>query len=387
MSRAHAFDHHDPALATRIFEEYAELRAECPIGWSERHDGYWVVTSWAGIHDLAHDTANFSSRRGLIPPVLGDNVLIPIFLDPPEHSKYRTLLQRWFTTARMATFEGFIREKAGNLLAGLSSPADLATDFAGPLPLDVTLMVIGVPDHDMDVVAEGARATIEGVGSDSIALFEKIGAAYGYLAQELVPKLRAQPGDDLVSFLIGAEIDGEPMADMMIASIAFNVVGAGFDTTYKSLSSSLAFLATHPEEQRRLRAVTDLETAVEELLRLFAPVSAGRLVMHDVTYSGVDFKEGDQVLLAYPAAGRDPAMFDDPDSADFERRSNKHLAFGTGIHRCLGMHLARLELQVALEELFAAISWFELEPGREPAYSQSQVWGATSVPVTFERAQ
>ena len=386
-TRAQGFDHHDPALGARVWEEYAALRAECPIGWSEHHDGYWIVTSWAGVHDLAHDTAHLSSRRALIPNVLGDHVLIPISLDPPEHSKYRALLQRWFTTARMATFEPFIRERARALLAGLSSPADLAADFAQPLPLDITLAVIGVPDQDMGPVAEGAKATIEGVGDDPVTMFEKIGAAYGYLAQDLVPKLRAQPGDDLVSFLCGAEIDGEPLSDIVIASIAFNVVGAGFDTTYKSLSSSFAFLATHPDDQRRIRACSDLELAVEELLRMFAPVSVGRIATGDFEYGGVQFKEGEAVLLACPAAGRDPAVFPDPDTPDFERRSNKHLAFGTGIHRCLGMHLARLEMRVALEELFAAISWFDLEPGRTPGYSQSQVWGATSVPVTFTRTQ
>ena len=116
-------------------------------------------------------------------------------------------------------------------------------------------------------------------------------------------------------------------------------------------------------------------------------MSAGRLVLHDFEYDGVQLTEGDQVLLAHPAAGRDPAVFEHPDTLDLERPSNKHLAFGTGIHRCLGMHLARLEMRVALEELFAATAWFELEPGREPGYRQSQVWGATSVPVTFTRPQ
>lgn len=385
-SRAKDFDHHDPALAPRVFEEYAELRSECPVGWSEKHEGFWVVTDWRSIHDLARDPERLSSGVSLIPNMMGDNVLIPISLDPPEHSKYRGILQRWFTPARVGTFEPFIRSRCRELLEALESPADLAWEYARPLPLDVILNVLGVPDRDMEVVAAGARAVIELAGVDPMEAFAKIEEAYGYLAGELVPELRARPGDDLISFLAGAEIDGEPMTEQTIASIAFNVIGAGFDTTYKSIATSIAFLAAHPEHQHTLRTTADLPVAVEELLRLFAPVSAGRQVTEDFEWDGVRLSAGDAVLLAYPAAGRDPAVFGDPDAPDFARQPNKHLTFGAGIHRCLGMHLARLEMIVALDELFAATSSFELEVGHEATLCQGQVWGATSVPVQFTRA-
>lgn len=384
-SRAATFDHHDPDLATRVFDEYAEIRSECPVGWSEQHGGFWVVTDWSSIHDLARDTEHLSSRVGLIPDMLGDNVLIPISLDPPEHSKYRGLLQRWFSPGRVATFEPFIRRRCRELLAAAPSRCDLGQDYARPLPLDVILMVLGVPDHDMAVVADGARAAIELAGADPVEAFAKIERAYTYLATDLVPGVRADPSDDLISFLAGAEIDGFPLDEQTIASIAFNVIGAGFDTTYKSISSAVAFLAAHPEHQAELREEADLGLAVEEMLRLFAPVSVGREVTQDVDCAGVRLRSGDVVLLAFPAAGRDPLVFADPDTPDFARKPNKHMTFGTGIHRCLGMHLARLELVVALEELFAATSTFELEPGRDAVFSPGQVWGATSVPVRLAR--
>lgn len=388
-SAAAEFDHHDPAVAARIHDEYTRLRSQCPVGWSTRHDGFWVVTDWADVHDLARDTQHLSSRVSLIPNVMGEHVLIPISLDPPEHSTYRALLQRWFTPARIGSFEGYIRSRARGLLAASADTSaevvDLATQFARPLPLDVILTVIGVPTTDIDVVAAGARAAIEDVVVDPAGAAEKIDRAYGYLANDLVPTLRDEPRDDLVSFLTTTRVDGEPLPDDMVASIAFNIVGAGFDTTYKSIASSLAHLATEPDSQRALRSTNDLSVAVEELLRLFAPVSAGRVVTRDVERGGARLRAGDAVLLVYPAAGRDPAVFDRPDEPDFARRPNRHLTFGTGIHRCLGMHLARLELRVALEEVFRATSWFEVDVGREPAFHQSQVWGATSVPVRIER--
>jgi len=379
------FDHHDPELATRIHEQYAAMRAETPVGWSEKHDGFWVATSWQAVRELARDAAGLSSSGSFIPNVLGDNVLIPISLDPPEHSKYRKLLQRWFTTGRTATFGSIIRERSRQLLDKLDSPADLADGFARPLPLDVILLVIGVPDRDMDPVAAGARAVIEGLAEDPVAAFAAIQGAYEYLETELVPALRARPGDDLISYLAAAEVDEGPLADATIAAIAFNVVGAGFDTTFKTLSSSLAYLAEHQDVQQRLRDAADMATAADELIRLFAPVTAGRKVVDEREVDGVMLNAGDSVLLAFPAACRDPEVFPSPDEADFSRAPNKHLAFGSGIHLCLGMHLARLELAIALEELLDAFPSFELATGASVQYSQSQVWGATSVPVSFQR--
>lgn len=379
------FDHHDPELATRIHEQYAAMRAEGPIGWSEKHDGFWVATSWHAVRELARDSEALSSSGSFIPNVLGDNVLIPISLDPPEHSKYRKLLQRWFTTGRTATFGSVIRERSRQLIDRLESPADLCEGFARPLPLDVILLVIGVPDRDMEPVAAGARAAIDGLAEDPVAAFAAIQGAYDYLETELVPALRARPGDDLISYLAAAEVDDGPLADGTIAAIAFNVVGAGFDTTFKTLSSSLAFLAQDQEAQRRLRDGADMSKAVDELIRLFAPVTAGRKVVDERAVDGATMKPGDSVLLAFPAACRDPEIFPNPDAADFSRAPNKHIAFGSGIHLCLGMHLARLELATALDELLAAFASFELAPGATPQYSQSQVWGATSVPVSFQR--
>jgi cytochrome P450 len=226
---------------------------------------------------------------------------------------------------------------------------------------------------------------IDGLAEDPVAAFAAIQGAYDYLETELVPALRARPGDDLISYLAAAEVDDGPLADGTIAAMAFNVVGAGFDTTFKTLSSSLALLAEDQDVQRRLRDAADTATAADELIRLFAPVSAGRKVVGERRVDEVTLNEGDAVLLAFPAACRDPEVFPNPDVADFARAPNKHVAFGSGIHLCLGMHLARLELAIALEEILSAFASFELAPGATPQYSQSQVWGATSVPVSFRR--
>ena len=155
--------------------------------------------------------------------------------------------------------------------------------------------------------------------------------------------------------------------------------------SYKTLSSSLAYFATDPEAQARARQAPST-AVVEEMLRLCAPVATGRLVQNDTVMSEQNLRAGDRVLLALPAANRDPAEFADPDTARFDRNNNRHLTFGTGIHRCLGMHLARLELRVAFEEVFRAFDDVQIAPGEEPTFIQSQVAGAVSVPVTFQRA-
>jgi cytochrome P450 len=201
---------------------------------------------------------------------------------------------------------------------------------------------------------------------------------------DVIAERRASPGDsDLVSFLLAARLDDQPLTDEHINGTLRLLLLAGVDTTWSALGSCLWHLARHAEDRHRLAVEPNLiPRAVEEFLRVYAPVTMGREIVKETEIAGCRFKEGEMVMLAYPAANRDPAMFADPDRVDFDRteNQNRQVAFGLGIHRCIGAHLARLELTIALEEWLRCIRDFVLIPGAEVEWSAGSVRGPRSLP-------
>ncbi|MGE0214675.1 cytochrome P450 [Mycolicibacterium sp.] len=378
------FDHHDQGIAKRIHEVYGELRENNPVLWSENHGGFWVATGYEAIQQISQAPTDFTSDGALIPDTTGGNALVPQMLADPEHRVFRTLLRDWFTPRRIAGFEPDLRALTKRILDELDSPADLASDFALKIPIEMILRVVGVADHNMDLIRDGVRYMVDQGGQDTSGAIDAWRAAMTFVSEVIVAPLRENPGDDILSYLLSRQHEEELLTDDAIAAIGFSMIGAGFDTTYKTLSSSLAYLASDPDAQARARQAPSA-AVVEEMLRLCAPVAPGRTVRTESAVAGQDLHPGERVLLALPSANRDPAVFDDPDTARFDRVNNRHLTFGTGIHRCLGMHLARLELRVAFEEVFAAFESFSIADGEEATYAQSQVWGATRVPVQFRR--
>jgi cytochrome P450 len=195
---------------------------------------------------------------------------------------------------------------------------------------------------------------------------------------------RRNPGDDLLSELLTTEVDGQPVDDGIVLGMAALVLIAGVDTTWSAIGSSLWHLAAHPDDRKRLAAEPELmPTAVEELLRAYAPVTMARVVTEDIEYEGCPMKAGDKVLMNFPAANRDPEAFEQPDVVQLDRAHNRHVAFGSGIHRCAGSNLARMELQVALEEWMARIPEFTLAEGQEITWAGGQVRGPRILPVVF----
>jgi cytochrome P450 len=379
------FDHHDQSIAQRIHDVYRDLRTENPIQWSDHHGGFWVATGYGPIHAIASAPNDFTSGEALIPDMTGGNPLIPQMLEDPDHRLYRTLLRDWFTPRRISGFEPALRKLTADTLASVTSPVDLASEFALPIPMEMILRVVGVQEHNMDVIRDGVRYMVDQGGQDTTGATDAWRTAMGFIQDVIIAPLRESPGDDLLSYLLNKQPDVPELTDDVIAAIGFSMIGAGFDTTYKTLSTTLAYLAANPEVQSQARQAPSAQV-VEESLRLFAPVTTGRTVQTDTVVAGQTLKAGERVLLALPAANRDPSEFDDPDKPRFDRNNVRHLTFGSGIHKCLGMHLARIELRVALEEIFRAFSDFRIAPGQEPVFVQSQVWGAVSVPVAFTRA-
>jgi cytochrome P450 len=200
----------------------------------------------------------------------------------------------------------------------------------------------------------------------------------------LMAERRENPGTDLISEFLHAEVDGERIPEAHVLGTVVLTLVAGVDTTWSAIGSSLWHLATHPDDRARLAAQPDLlPTAIEELLRAYSPVTMARIVAEDIDYGGCPMKEGDRVLLNFPAANRDPEAFPDADDVLIDREQNRHVAFGVGIHRCAGSNLARMELLVSLQEWLARIPEFRLEDDATVTWAGGQVRGPRSIPVVL----
>ncbi|MGZ8765715.1 MAG: cytochrome P450, partial [Acidimicrobiia bacterium] len=309
----------------------------------------------------------------------------PITSDPPFHSAARRMLLPAFGPKKVAEYEPFTRDLCRELLdATAGKPEfDAAVEYAQHIPLRVIVKMLGFPQEDGDIFRRFIHAVIEDVGLSAEAReaeFEQIGLDE-YLDARIEEHLR-EPRDDLTTFLLEAELDGQRLHPDHVRGTMVLLMIAGIDTTWSAIGAALWHLAQHPEDRRRLATEPALmTTAVEEMLRAYAPVTRARKVAEDFEFEGCPFKQDDWVLLPFPAANRDPEAFSDADEVMLDRAVNRHAAFGLGIHRCLGSNLARMELRVALEEWIARYPDFELTDPDAVTWSAGQVRGPRTVPV------
>jgi hypothetical protein len=290
-----------------------------------------------------------------------------------------------FTPKPIAALEPFTRDLCRELLAATEGRTsfDAAADYAQHIPVRVIVRFLGFPQEDADLMRRFIHETMEDVDrpvEERELVFEEHEAYFDAQIEDHI----AHPRDDLTSFLIEAEIAGEKLSPAHIRGTLTLLMIAGIDTTWSAIGASLWHLAQHPGDRGRLAADPGLmSTAVEELLRAYAPVTMARLVARDFDFHGHPFKEGDWLLLPFPAANRDPDVFENPGVVQLDRAKNRHAAFGLGRHRCLGSNLARMELQVALEEWLARYPDFELSDPAAVTWSAGQVRGPRKLPVTI----
>jgi len=386
------FDIHDDGLTPKVYERYAELQRECPVAWSEHHGGHWVLTRYADIHEVNRCPETFSNNPVAIPPNLGqDQPLIPLEIDPPEHTAYRQILTPLFSPARMQAMEPQIRRLVNDLIDGFAARGhcDLIEEFARPLPTAVFLGLMGWPQDDAPRLLKWTYDIIEGKpgGTDEESNEVRTAAGfevYTYFA-ELLDQAYESPGDDIISQLTRSQFDRErELSQFEILNIVFIVMLGGLHTVTGTLGNSIIHLAEHPDLRDRLVRHPELTaSAVEELLRWESIVAPARRVTAPVEIGGVRMEPGDRVLLALGSAGRDPEEFPDADKVILDRDPNRHLAFGSGPHRCLGSHLARVELRVALEELHRRLPDYALDPAEPPILKLHQVKGVDRLTLRF----
>jgi hypothetical protein len=260
--------------------------------------------------------------------------------------------------------------------------ADAAANYAQQIPVRVIAHILGVPSDLSDTFTGWVRDDLEFADDEERRVAAMEGLFTYFIAE--VAKRRENPGNDLLSELLQTEMDGAPIEESIVLGAAALVLIAGVDTTWSGIGSALWHLATHEDDRKRLVAEPDLMgVAVEELLRAYSPVTMARLVTSDVEFKGCPMKAGDKLLMNFPAANRDPAVFEDADKVIIDRQHNRHVAFGSGIHRCAGSNLARMELTVAVEEWLKRIPEFRLAEGAEVTWAGGQVRGPRILPVVF----
>jgi cytochrome P450 len=387
------FDHTDPVWVADPYPIWDELRARCPVAHSGRYGGVWLPVTHEGVSAVAYDTEHFTSRSVVVSelhptddvPPAPIGLAPPITSDPPFHAEARRLLLPAFAPPKVAGYEPYTRALCRELLDAMDGKdvVDAAVDYAQHIPLKVIVQMLGFPQEDADIFRRFIHMVLEDVGQspeERIAQFEA-GEIDAYLEARIEEHIE-QPRDDLTSFLLDAELGGHQLEPTHVRGTMLLLMIAGIDTTWSAIGASLWHLAQHPADRTRLAADPALmPTAVEELLRAYAPVTMARLVSRDVDLGGQRLQEGDWVLLPFPAANRDPDAFPDADRVVIDREVNRHAAFGLGIHRCIGSNLARMELRVALEEWMARYPEFTLVSPSAVTWSAGQVRGPRSVPV------
>ncbi len=390
------FDVMDPQYLADPFSIWDQLRQSCPVLHTNRRKSSWMPLRYEDVTAIAHDIEHFSSLKVAVipgdededpPDFDGPNLeygLPPISADPPLHTWTRRLLLPWFSHTRVDSYVPLTRDLCRQLLDGFAATgrADAAAGYAQQIPVRVIAHILGVPTDLSDTFTGWVRDVLEFADDAERRQRGAEGLLNFFLAH--LEERRQHPGDDLLSELLNTEVDGAPVDDGIILGMAALVLIAGVDTTWSAIGSSLWHLATHPEDRRRLVAEPALmPTAIEELLRAYAPVTMAREVTEDLEYAGCPMKAGDKVLMNFPAANRDPEAFEHPDVVQLDRTHNRHVAFGSGIHRCAGSNLARMELQVALEEWLDRIPEFSLAEGEEISWAGGQVRGPRILPVVF----
>lgn len=356
------YDHRKVATSADHDRIHAEMRSRCPVAHTDNYDGFWVLTRYADVEAATRDTATFSSLPTVtIPSVGAPKPFIPVESDPPEHQKYRALINAIFRPMRIAGFEDRIREHVVELVDRLSGQeeVDLATDLMFPITSRIITWFLGIPEQDIPRFNDWSLALIT-VASPEEGLATQMEIRDYYI--ELIEARHAEPGDDLATHLLGSTIDDRPVTDEEILDIYLTLTGAGGETTAAMGNHILWLLDTQRDLRKQLISDPGLiPSAIEEFVRYVSPVYGfGRTATRDVEVAGETIPKGDRVWMSWLSANHDEGQFESPGAIVLDRSPNPHLGFGAGPHRCPGSPLARLTLRVLLEEVLGRIPDYQL---------------------------
>ncbi|GAA4743699.1 cytochrome P450 [Nocardioides endophyticus] len=389
---------YDPYHAVPIAQHLAELaerRQTMPVSYSARGKGCWVLTRYDDIASVLR-----RNNRGFISfpndpdgqNSQGSNDgMIPIEIDGDRHKQFRQLLDPYFSPQKVAEKEDTLRQWANRLIDGWieDGRCDFVNGFALPFPGVTVLTIMGWPLEDLDLMNDWTSTLLHGKpGGSPEEQMAVRGQAHVDMRAYMLAMIERRRGeasrDDVTSGALNVEIDGKRLTDNELFDMFLLMMTAGLDTVQSVLCQSMVYLARHPEQwDKMFEAPESLEPAIEELLRWCAPAVPTRNVVQDVEVAGLHLPPGERVHFPLAVANRDPAVYPDPDEVILDRVAKPHLAFGLGTHRCVGLHLARLELKIAFTELHRRMPTFRLAPDAEPHEHLGLAWGTDNVHLEF----
>lgn len=387
---AHHYNHLDPRLGKTLHASMALMRERHPVARSEELGGFYVVSRYADVLNVAQDWATFSSAQGVTIPGFADSTpAIPEMIDPPLHTTYKRIINPWFRPATVREHEDAVRVVVNELIDDMiddvetNGRTDFIERFARPLPGIVFFrMYLHAPESELAEVNK--LATIASIPSlEMLPAREKM---LEWITGFVADRKASGPVGDVVDAILEADIDGRPITDDEAIGMIQLLLFGGLDTTAGALGMSMVRFTQHPEIPAFIRAHPEqLDNAVEELLRLDGPfIAIARTVTRDTEVSGCPMKAGDKVLLSWASANYDEAEFRCPADFDAQRESNRHLAFGAGPHRCAGSNLARMNLRIAFSELVRRLPDVRLAvPVEEVEHHSVFSRVPKSVPLTF----
>lgn len=376
----------DPHAAMACLREFP------PIFYSPSNaydgSGGWVATRAEDQRRIMGDPANFSSKRKWVfDETLGPEFIMrPLENDPPLHTQYRELLNPLLSPKRVEAMAGDVRARAVALIEAFepTGQCDVMKDFAFPYAVGVFLQFVGLGQERRDEFIGWIEALFHSTVEARKAAIKRVTD----FLRELMELRRREPVDDFMSFLLAARIEGRALEEIEILGLATLLFNGGLDTVATQIGLNLYHFARHPDDQAWMRNNSGAEkNAVEELLRAYSTITPLRMAARDVEFNGVLIKAGEVISCPSMAANRDPAEFPEPDKVDFLRENNRHTAFAYGPHRCVGSHLARRELVIAMEEFFARVPPFRIKPGTIPMTHGGYVFGVDDLVLDWEGAR
>jgi cytochrome P450 len=381
----------DDQWGPNAIDIWNDVRAQCPVATTERYGRAHMPVTMEAVTSVAHDLEHFSSIFvSVARPDAPRRPAPPITSDPPDHHDHRRLLLPSFSPKKIALMEDDLRAFCRSLIADLEGAerADAAEQYAQHIPVHGICRLLGVPESDADMFRDWIFRNFQIAPRDNavkIQVQQEMDAYHEMMLQRRID----EPRDDLLTLIAHAKIDGEPVSmELKKGYVGLQII-AGIDTTWSAIGSGLWHFGQHPDQRAALVAVADDDmlwnTATEEVLRYYAPVTMGRKVIADTEVAGCPVRAGEQTLLTFPAANHDPEAFEDAHEFQIDRAKNRHVAFGLGIHRCLGSNLARLELTVALQEWMRAFPHYELDTATETTWANGQIRGPRNIPVILNR--
>ena len=368
-----------------------ELQRSLAFFWTTYAHGHWVLTDPTHIREAFQNPRVFSSISEVAAEPDPSYTWIPTNIDPPEHIKYRQILNGRFSPSAIQALVPDVASFGRDLVTGLAplGRCDFMADFASVYPATVFLHSLGLPVEHAPQLVAWVRAIFDNLRHPDLAssLASAMGEVRAYFDDALRRRRRAagHPDRDFLTHLLRSEIDGRPLREEEILNMCVVLTMAGVETTASQLGYMFHYLAEHPEKRRRIIEEPEVITAaVEEFLRVHPIVLPGRKVTRDIDFHGCPMRRGDMVMLPLPAANRCPATDEHPTEVDFDRQPNRHIAFGLGPHRCLGIHLARRELATALQVWHEIIPDYHLDGG-QPLLERGGQLGLMTLPLAWDR--